>query len=195
MTTIAYDGRVLAAERGVGHLGCTLTNVSSKIVVGERRMAACVGSLSDGYALAQWWVNGGIGPAPAVTEQDVCLVGVERDNPNALYVAREGRTLMMPTPYAEGSGGHIAFGAMLAGATAVEAVRIACSVESGSRGPIDFVLVDADPWVIRQAPERPAWDGTYTFGVRHEGDGLDEVRLDGRANGGLAPRPQHEGTA
>lgn len=193
MTAIAFDGRVLASDRGVGHLGsCLLELPVSKIIMNGKRLAGCVGSQSDARVLAEWWTTHAPEAgedAPKITESDVCLIALERGKSGALYVDKDGRTLPMPLPYSEGSGGKLAFGAMLAGATAVEAVRIACQVDSCTRGPIDYVIVAEDPWVIRQVPERDI------AAVRRDEDGLDQVRLTGRANGGLAPHSPHEGNA
>lgn len=191
MTTIAFDGKILAVDRGIGHMGqSVIVSVESKIVAGRDRVAAVCGSMTDGLALAAWWVHGG-GAVPADIDSGTCLIGFERGNKHAVYVSGVGRQIKMPTPTAEAVGGPVAMGAMLAGANAVEAVLIACQVDKDTLGPVDYVLVDANPWIIRQASGSATRD---TLPVRQQGDVPHEVRLgNGSANGGSAPRPPHEG--
>lgn len=196
MTTIAFDGKVLAVDSGLTTNGMLVRHPTPKILVGANRAAAMTGSVSDVLALARWWVDGSVGPCPTGIDAGDSLLGIERGRPLAIYVNNLGRELEMGTPDTEGSGAQVAMGALLAGALATEAVRIACEVDKGTLGPVNYVIAAEDPWVIRQVPDRPAaWDGTYTFPVRREGDGLDEVRLASRANGGSAPHSPHEGNA
>lgn len=200
MTTIAFDGKILAADRAITWGDQIGETTSPKMIIRDDMIAFGSGDAGAWRSLACWHIDNPIGMAgwrhpPPIWGESGYGVYILGRNGEVYCIDKFGTVLRERVPLATGSGCEIAIGALHAGATAVEAVRIACRLDKNSRGPIDYVLVDADPWVIRQAPDRPAWDGNYTFPVRREGDGLDEVRLAGRANGGSAPHSPHEGQA
>lgn len=189
MTTIAFDGRVLAAERIQGFGDIVHISPTPKIVISDRYLCAGQGSAADGDALIEWLVAGADKDAiPQGIPDTVSLIVIDRERPGVWFATERGRLTPLPTPFAMGAGHEIAMGAMTAGASAIDAVRIACLLCPNSRGPVDYVLVN-QPWTIRTIHE------PYIPAVRREEDGLNQVRLISRANGGLAPHLPHEGNA
>lgn len=195
MTTIAFDGKILAADRAITWGDQIGEQVTPKIVLFEHAIAFGSGDAGAWRSLACWHMSNPVGsqgwrdPPPIWGGGGYGIYIIERGG-GTYCIDKFGTVLPERVPLATGSGCEIAIGALHAGATAVEAVRIACRLDKNSRGPIDYVLVDADPWIIRQAPERDI------AAVRRDEDGLPEVRLhSSRANGGIAHHSPHEGQA
>jgi len=160
MTTIAFDGRYLAADT----LGVRGGNRSEQ--------PSCKIAVQDGYAFAfggTWghfrqrlmaWALAAFRDADA-PEWRFCPA---KDMDGALLVVTPMRGLLVFTheapypdpeawPFAIGTGGDIALGAMGAGLTAMEAVAIAARWDLKTGGRIDFIdLEHIDEGVQR-------WDG------------------------------------
>lgn len=196
MTTIAFDGHILAVDRASTSGSVIFPCVLSKVAVyNDEFLIAGFGCAAAWRMLVKWWVAEGAGnsgwypPPPHWDQGHYGLVVLSRKG-EFYSVDKDGCRLDEPTPHSEGSGCYVAIGALHAGANAVEAVRIACKLDVNTRGPIDYVIVGSHPWIIRQAPDPATRD---TVAVRHDGDVPEGVRPNGSANGGSAPRPQHEG--
>lgn len=191
MTTIAFDGKILAADSAMAWGELFLPAAASKIMTDQKILIALAGKVTDGRALARWLMAGETkDDFPRGIDDDVVLFAHDRKN-GSRFVGANGHSECVAAPYANGGGCEVAMGAMMAGANAVEAVRIACKLQVRSRGPIDYVIVGAEEWIIRQAPAPATRD---TVEVRPDGDVPAAVRLgNGSANGGSAPHPQHEG--
>lgn len=160
MTTIAYDGRYLAAD--------TLT------VRGGNRseQPLCKIAVQDGYAFAfggMWghfrqqlmaWALAAFWDADAPKWRFCPAKDVE----GALLVVTPMRGLLVFTdqapypdpeawPFAIGTGGDIALGAMGAGVTAMEAVKLAMRWDLKTGGEVDFIDVK---WLDKGVQR---WDG------------------------------------
>lgn len=140
MTTYAYKNGVLVADTAVTmggqYLGTTL-----KIVKKGPFLAAASGSASLARNFIDWVARGMKGDVP-----DMLVTASKEDwtawgqifCPDGLVVSFEPNGVnTYRSPFtADGSGGMIAMGAMAHGATAEEAVRIACKLDVATREPI-----------------------------------------------------------
>lgn len=128
MTTIAWDGKTLAVDSMVTS-GATVTSTNEKklfLDVGRFKAIAMSGSIVQLLPLVEWIRSGENGDAPKMD-----------DNDSVMCVTGDGELLTFWHGYSKtglgchgicagGNGWEIAMGAMDAGATAVEAVEIAC---------------------------------------------------------------------
>jgi len=141
MTTIAFDGKTLAADSlAIG--GATSPHrIAQKIFdIGGGVFVAIAGTLGEGAKFAAWYVEGADIAAPALPDlKDSSVLVVSEKH------SYEFDETLMPLPVrapcAIGSGGEVALGAMMAGATASEAVKIACKVDIHSGGRVRCVEV------------------------------------------------------
>jgi hypothetical protein len=163
MTTVAFDGTILAADslriRSGTRMGHFL-KIHAKAADGEfyreedgRRLAfALTGFPAHREQWIAWYMNG-------QNKEDLPQTPCSHDFGGWFIVLREGeqpllRVCSLETPYlveagvpdAWGSGGEIALGAMLAGQGSLAAVNIACGPrgDTGSGGPIRFL--DTQNW-------------------------------------------------
>jgi len=145
MTTIAWDGKTLAADRQMGGW----INVSKIFKLKDGRYAAGSGENFDAIRRIVAWVNAGArkDERPEIREQDA---------PDLLIVDKKGALNWMTWPYheglvitvpffASGSGCEYALGAMAAGANARRAVEIGCRFDVDSGQGIDAVRVVRPP--------------------------------------------------
>ncbi len=104
---------------------------------GDAVFALC-GDWADCAALKQWILHGD-GPQP----NGDCTVVVFKAGEIKVYSA--GGSFIESAPFkAWGSGTPVALGALHAGCSAEEAVRIACLVDPYSGGPTTFMKVTAN---------------------------------------------------
>lgn len=134
MTTIAYKDGVLAADSMVSE-SRTWCGVTKKLWQSPKgAIAAAAGSAHDCAEFGRW-VEGGMkeDDAPVLNENFEGIV-VSLDGTVTFY-DDECKPLAMDAPhYASGSGGQFALGAMSAGATAEQAVKIAAFYDRGTTG-------------------------------------------------------------
>lgn len=155
MTTIAYDGRYLAADT----LGVRSGNRSE--------LPGCKIEVRDGYSFATggyWghyrsqliaWHVAGHDPRScpgAGVEGAVLVLSPQRE----LFVFTHEAPFPDPevAPFALGTGGDIALGAMGAGLTAMEAVKLAMRWDLKTGGEVDFIDTE---WIDKGVQR---WDGT-----------------------------------
>lgn len=130
MTTIAWDGRMLAGDRR-STWGGTPTQIDTKLVrarhpSGRVLLVGCAGITEECHAVREWLL--GQRDQPEVT--DVRIMGV--DDTGFVWVGSKpgfwapvGRR-----PWAIGSGADYALGAMAAGKSARQAVLIASRLDT-----------------------------------------------------------------
>lgn len=137
MTTLAYDGKTLAADRQLT-LGGTPMPLR-KIFRHNDELIGLSGSVQESLLFLEWYRNGGVsaGDKPKLSDDFSALVIT--DGKIMRYEA-----LLMPWQidlpfWAAGSGADYALGAMAAGKSAVEAVEIAIRFDTSSGMGIDYV--------------------------------------------------------
>lgn len=143
MTTIAFDGKTLAADRKA--TGSQQMNVSKIVRFGDGWMMACCGYYDHFIEVVHWLEGGGRdNDKPDLSRQD--------DQSTFLLVGPHGKSYWLTWPWlrrveiaepfiAFGSGGDYAMGAMAMGAGAKRAVSIACQLDPYSGKGIDSYRV------------------------------------------------------
>lgn len=150
MTTIAFDGRTIAFDKQITSEHGAIDNAEANkmIYVGDNQYlyAGGSGSLDAVQEFQQWMIAGAIPgqfPRLCYEESNNCtFVAIANRSPRELVeIGRHGRVCTYTDkPEAVGSGSEYAQGALLAGATAEEAVKIAaqCDAFTGS----DISVID-----------------------------------------------------
>ena len=133
MTTVAFDGTTLAAD---SQINGSYVEYGNKIEKVGNITIACAGTVSE-IALFKRWCRDRTKDKPTLTDFS-CL---EIRSGKVYYYDENLEPLTPSIPVAIGSGSDFAMGAMLAGATAKEAVKIACKLDSNSGGKIKTVTL------------------------------------------------------
>lgn len=171
MTTIAWDGKTLAADTLItcdgereGY-GPKIWRFGPLLIAGDGSRALCLAFRS--------WVVGGL--------KGACPIGGPEREANGLVVMPNGRVVCwgyngpwdvrLPT-YALGSGGRIAQAALHLGKTAEEAVRFAIEHDTGSGGEVTVLsLRPRARWYQRLDTLRDELTGqVLTFKSKHAAD-------------------------
>jgi len=190
MTTIAYKDGVLAADTLCvnGHIR---SGFATKIVRGPRgELAGSAGSAGFNRAFNAWVTAGMEGEPPKAAETDdirdygfVVLPNgeIEQHEP-------EGVNRLRADIFAVGSGRNVAQGAMKAGATAEEAVRIAIDLDCYSGGEVTVLRRPSDAELVCEHLRRNFPDPTITNTIfaMTASDGPTEDTTDNRAEGSSA---------
>jgi hypothetical protein len=156
MTTIAYDGRFFACD--TRRLGNYIEDYAEKMRIIEApdipiRIIACAGSESASYKTFKWFEEGAdLDNIPNVGDLATGgLIWQEDGNGGTLHYTDE---LFFPIPdkppAALGTGSNIAMGAMLHGATAMQAVEYAKQLDPGTGGDTLFIDTGARVLEIRR---------------------------------------------
>lgn len=139
MTTIAFDGKTLATDSLITS-GTLAFGKSKKLYkLKDGRHVALCGTVSLVPEILAWLNGEGDIPEP-IEEEAVGGLLVDKEG-NAFEISRSMRLFPACVPWAGGSGENIAMTAMYLGKTAVEAVAVACKLDTKSREPIDSVVI------------------------------------------------------
>ena len=141
MTTIAWDGRYVAADSLQGGRDYDSSVPATKLVLAGERVYAICGYFAWFQAWIKWHENGA---DPANTP--VCKLP---QSETTFIVFEDGGcfTFDLEMPYADishpgealGSGRKFAMGAMAAGLNAEQAVRVAIKLDPHSGGPVQVI--------------------------------------------------------
>jgi ATP-dependent protease HslVU (ClpYQ) peptidase subunit len=136
MTTIATDGRFMAGDGLVSdHCDTIVASDAQKVFrLKDGRVVGGAGNRADVTAWVDWLDAGKEGDCPISGDRFSGLI-LNVDG-SVLWVDHKGREQDTPTPCAVGTGQDYAYGAMEAGASALEAVEIACRRDLYSGGSI-----------------------------------------------------------
>lgn len=131
MTVIAWDGKVLAADKraDVNGTGITTTKIK-KLPSGE--VVAFTGSASTGRVLMDWYESGADKSAwpESQSGDDWARLVVAAEGGISFYESHPVAVSVQDKFTAFGSGRDVALGALAMGATAVQAVEIASRFQS-----------------------------------------------------------------
>ncbi len=148
MTTIAFDGRTMAAD--TQQSGDFIDQFRAPKIVGSkdrRILTAGAGRVSSIERLRAWFFAGAdLALLPQLEEKDDSTLLIVQGG-KVFELDREGFLIEVGAPYAIGTGAKFAMGAMLAGADARQAVRIAIKLDPDSGGRIAALKVKGDPHV------------------------------------------------
>lgn len=147
MTTIATDGRVVAFDSRMTYGSLTVVRAEPKVVrVSDHGYCGASGGTSECAAFIQW-IRAQLLPGPKATEPALSdeFEGILVDvSTGKVFLYRKHlKAIQMPAPFAIGSGAEFAIGAMAAGATAVEAVRICCKLSATTGEPVHCLPAEA----------------------------------------------------
>ncbi len=136
MTTICFDGITLAADKQ-----CTIYNTPTKVTKiykvvedGDTFLYGCAGNATEAYAFHLWTI-GELEQRPKLSNIQIIMIDYEK----TVYIA-DKNLIYLPIQskkWAIGSGGDYALGAMYAGKTAKEAVKIASQLDVYTGNAVD----------------------------------------------------------
>jgi hypothetical protein len=135
MTVIAWDGETVAADTRATS-GTSIVPVLDKKIVSQNgvSLAGC-GVAHEVDAWQYDYFNGIIRPLKGKGS----IVLEFREGKCFVWESGASVPYAVRSPFTIGSGGDVAMGAMLAGKTATEAVRIACKVDTACGLPVQTV--------------------------------------------------------
>lgn len=138
MTTICFRDGIVAADSRTSSGGWTNPAPEQKLLKEGAAIFALCGDWADCAALKHW-IDHPDGPQP----NGDCTVIVFKGGEVTLFSA--GGSFIEGAPFrAWGSGTPVALGALHAGCSAEEAVRIACLVDPYSGGPVSSMKVPSN---------------------------------------------------
>jgi len=134
MTTVAWDGKIIAADSQTVEDNLRGLHHETKILKHEGNIYAFAGTVVTCYEVIEWLKKGGKkSKAPDVV--DSFSVMHFKDGKCWLYCESTTPHQVLP-PYTMGTGKELALGAILAGSNARKAVEIACDVDINSGLPV-----------------------------------------------------------
>lgn len=143
MTTIAWDGTTLAADKQIteGSRACGLMTKIGRL--GPDKLWALTGPASVGMQVVGWLE--GVRPKPDPWPEKAEVFIIHRDGQVEGYENCATPYPQDPGPFTAGSGGPVAHGAMLAGSDAYVAVALASMVDIYTGGGIDTLTFEVQP--------------------------------------------------
>lgn len=141
MTTIAFDGKTLAADSLVTYDGMRVGN-SEKIVKVIGGMLGSAGNSEDVTAAEAWFNAGCPEKRPVLTSYIGIFIPDDGSSPQEYNEKLIQMALPSNSPWVAGTGKNFAMAAMLAGKDAVEAVRIAIQLDIYSGGDVNCYEMD-----------------------------------------------------
>jgi hypothetical protein len=138
MTTIAWDGKTLAADKQTTCAGSKF-RVTQKIEAVTGGYVACAGNVAQINHFLRWYRGGRRGKAPNLEDFNAIMVVRGRVS---LWEGDSEISCDANEKLAEGSGWKWALAAMDFGKTAVEAVKYASTRDNGTGCGVDFVVIN-----------------------------------------------------
>jgi 20S proteasome alpha/beta subunit len=140
MTTIAYRDGIMACDSAIS-MGNHLWSFTQKIVQGRNFAAGAAGDLVEAVQFLEWAKSGFI--KTKKPEEDLEeFEGIVAYPDRILFYNSKLSPIELVTDFvAIGSGTAFAMGAMAHGASAEEAVAIACQYDNETSGPIHKIKI------------------------------------------------------
>lgn len=138
MTIIAWDGEMVAADKQATQNGTT--RITTKLVMMNNVVATFNGCEAAGLMLSNWYFEGAnIDKWPQkIQDGEDWSELIIFEYPNVFVYQRYPQCIQIKNKFwAWGSGKDLAIGAMAAGASAIEAVKIASKYDDGCGLGID----------------------------------------------------------
>lgn len=151
MTTVAFDGRILAADTLVTGFKKDAPFLKFFVHRDGKNITAIAGTgaaASFAPAVAWFLFDGDPKNYPNNDLRIFAIINeIGSNNPRSVLVEAAGNRLLTPIPHAEGSGADVALGALLAGKNAVEAVKIAAMHDPGTGPDVYAIDLVTGEWV------------------------------------------------
>ena len=135
MTTVAWDGKTLATDSQQTTTFIMTAGVEKLMRIPDGPAFASCGKYSDRVSLARW-LSGASPEKPKIEEGFLAVV---IDGGEAILYDNNLVPMEIRPPFACGSGQEFAMGAMLAGADARQAVKIAIELDPNSGGDVQAI--------------------------------------------------------
>lgn len=160
MTTIAWDGRFLVADRQVS-IGTTKYRCNKFRTLSDGSIAAFAGSATDILRTLRHFEDPDNYPMP----DDAECMGLVL-TPDSLFYSYDGELIELDRDQkiAIGSGGDIALGLMVGGLSAEEAVLRVSEVDAATGMGVD-VFDDQNSWEDEDEPESASVDLGEDWGI------------------------------
>ena len=141
MTTIAWDGKTLAVDSAIENNETIVSLKGEKLFnnIGNYRAVAIAGSIPDMMSFISWLNKGGDNPP----EYNGGAFAVDKKGKLFGFYNGSGIPIKEDSPAVMGSGGGVALGAMDAGATAIEAIKIAIKRDCYTGGRVQSFTLKA----------------------------------------------------
>ena len=137
MTTIAWDGDTLAADRRVSY-GTISDAKVTKISKTKKGLCGAAGVTSMCAAFRRWFEAGEKGDPPYMGKDGDTATGfIIRPDGTRIMYDQHGWYKTDPGPFAMGSGFEVALGAMAQGAAADKAVQVAAEFDGSTGNEVD----------------------------------------------------------
>lgn len=139
MTTIAYRNGIMAADSGCFNGGLYEGQVDKISILPDIGVLGCCGEYGAILKVVEWLTAGGKpNERPRLSRSSEFAGLLVKQDGGVVHYQLGLRPLRMAAEFhAIGSGRHIAIGAMAAGASAEDAVRIACHYDQMSMEPVN----------------------------------------------------------
>ncbi|WP_316196603.1 hypothetical protein [Bradyrhizobium sp. SZCCHNS3053] len=133
MTTVAYKDGMMAADTLMIKGSTKFGHVTKIVKRDDGALCGGSGNLNWVQAFHRWFLDGCVDAPPELSEYDNGLIARKGDPEVEVY--EQGGSFRFKANWtAIGSGKEYAFGAMCAGASAEDAVLIACIYDPGTGG-------------------------------------------------------------
>lgn len=143
MTTIAYKDGILAADTCVTDSGAICGTATKLARAPNGAIAGASGNLASCAKFLSWFARDfGMVEKVAKIEGNSAALIIDKDGTVHTLDAGYPAFIINAPFHAIGSGSRIALGAMAAGASAEEAVRIACGIDDGTREPVETLRLN-----------------------------------------------------
>lgn len=138
MTTIAFDGVTLAADRQVTY--GTSKEATSKIYRLGDKLIGISGDACQAMVAIEWLTKGRKGRKPDLDRvEDVNLLVVDLKKKKCFYMDGNLMLLEIHPPVSVGSGSMAALAAMRLGCDAVKAIEVASEVDTFTGGGVESI--------------------------------------------------------
>ncbi|MBW1784758.1 MAG: hypothetical protein JRL30_28940 [Deltaproteobacteria bacterium] len=135
MTTIAYKDGVMAGDRQQTCNG-VIVGYRTKIHKHEGCLIGCCGDVQDCVAFVEWFKKGCGEEKPQVSDHFTAMV-IYPDTKICMFGDKLFPHELGANSHAIGSGCEIAIGAMAVGANPIEALAVACKIDTGTGCDVD----------------------------------------------------------
>lgn len=137
MTTIAFDGKMLAADKQCT-IGTQKIGTCKIVQVGKHSWAAMYGTLDHGLMIAEV-LNGKREELPDIDDFDGNVVMFNTKTGKCSVIDKTLVPVYFDPPFALGSGGMAAHAGMIMGLDAASSVMLAAKVDCGTTDKVDVV--------------------------------------------------------
>lgn len=144
MTTIAFDGKTLAVDSLMTQNNMRSGTTKKLWKLTDGRYVAMCGHIVVMHLIVAW-LNGKTNKPVLEEDDEISGIVVWKKKGQKVRAIEFGTSLrFMPVsvPYADGSGTSYAMTAMVCGCGAIEAVKVACKLDTKSQGPVRFITFE-----------------------------------------------------